>query len=301
MSNFQNELQLASDLVRKSSEITEWFRETGFKTIEKKDHSPVTLADYAAQIFINHNLMNRFPSDQLIAEEHIEDLSDRQEELIKKCFQDLNISIKKFESTINYRGIPSERQWTIDPVDGTKGFIENLSYSIGIGFMINSEPIVCAIGAPNYDERGSAVFRAELGEGSQVSFTGNEFKSITSSFQADLKKARVCISLHNVSTATLSFLDKMEIKKSNRLAMDGMGKFCKVAEGKYDFYIHLKRNMMYSWDFCPGDLLVREAKGNSTDIRGNRLKFKEKNCIITAPGYLFSNNKLSKVILPLLK
>ena len=51
---------------------------------------------------------------------------------------------------------------------------------------------------------------------------------------------------------------------------------------------------MYSWDFCPGDLLIREAKGNSTDISGNRLKFKERNCIITAPGYLFSNTRITK-------
>ena len=165
-------------MVRKASEITEWFRETGFKTIEKKDHSPVTLADYAGQIFINNNLRENFPSDQLIAEEHIEDLSDPQEEIIRKCYQDLNIPIKKFESNLNYQGEPSTRQWTIDPIDGTKGFIANLSYSIGIGFLVDSEPTVSAIGAPNYNEKGLAVFRAELGEGANASYAGkNSFQS----------------------------------------------------------------------------------------------------------------------------
>ncbi len=299
MRKHQNELQLASELVRKTSEITEWFRETGFKTIEKKDHSPVTLADYAGQIYINHHLKDNFPSDQIIAEENIEDLTDRQGEIIRNCYKDLNISIKKFESSLNYRGMPSKRQWTVDPIDGTKGFIANLSYSIGIGFLIDSEPTVSAIAAPNYNEKGLAVFRAELGEGAEASYAGKKFKPIKTSTQSDVKKSRVCISLHNASEATTKFLEDIGIKEENMCAMDGMGKFCMVADSTADFYIHLNRNVMYSWDFCPGDLLIREANGNSTDISGKRLKFKERNCIITAPGYLFSNSELSKIILKL--
>ena len=172
MSSYQKELKIASNLVRKTSEITEWFRETGFKTIEKKDYLPVTLADYAGQIFINNNLKQNFPSDQLIAEEHLENLSDPQEEIIRKCYQDLNIPIQKFESNLNYQGNPSTRQWTIDPIDGTRGFVANLSYSIGIGFLVNNKPTVSAIGAPNYNKKGLAVFRAELGEGAEASYAG---------------------------------------------------------------------------------------------------------------------------------
>ena len=301
MTNYQTELEIASRLVCEASKITEWFREKGFKKIEKLDHSPVTLADYASQIFINHHLKNNFPSDQFFAEEMVESLTDSEKTAIRECFQALEIPITDFELTLNYRGRKSTRQWTIDPVDGTKGFVENLSYSIGIGLLVNLNPTISAIGVPNYDERGLAVFRAELGEGATASYAEKNFVPIKTSSQSDLTESRVCLSLHNASDATLSFLDKARIKESNRLAMDGMGKFCKVADGSYDFYIHLNRSMMYSWDFCPGDLLIREAKGNSTDIRGNRLKFKEKHCLITAPGYVFSNDKLPNVIFPMLK
>ncbi len=301
MSKYQKELQIAADLVNKASEVTEWFRESGFRIIEKKDSSPVTLADYAGQIFINHQLKKLFPSDQIIAEENIEELTGRQEEMIRNCFQDLNIPIKNFKSTLNYRGTPSNRQWTVDPVDGTKGFIENLSYSIGIGFMVDSEPKVSAIASPNYYKKKLGVFRAELGKGAEISLAGKEFTPISVSSHSDLQSAKVCISLHNVSKATLNFLDEVGIGKKNRLPMDGMGKFCKVAEGSYDFYIHLKRNVMYSWDFCPGELLVREAGGISSDIKGNRLQFKDRNCVITAPGYLFSNKELAQSIYSILK
>ncbi|MBN2156534.1 MAG: hypothetical protein JW776_10870 [Candidatus Lokiarchaeota archaeon] len=297
MSKYKQEIELARKLVKKAAGITEWFRETGFRTLEKRDHSPVTLADYASQIFINYNLRKVFPGDQIFAEEVIDELSSSQEEIIQRCFHDQKIDIKNLKSTLNYRGNLSNRQWTIDPVDGTKGFVEHLSYSIGISLVVNSEPIVSAIAAPNYDDDGLAVFSAELGQGAEASFGGRKFHPVHVSSQKQLKNARVCISLHNLSDATLSFLNKIGIKESNRLSMDGMGKFCKIADGSYDFYTHLNRSKMYSWDFCPGDLLVREAGGFSTDISGKKLQFKEKICEITAPGYVFSNEHLHKEIL----
>jgi 3'(2'), 5'-bisphosphate nucleotidase len=299
MSKYQNELQIASDVVTKTSEISEWFRETGFRIIEKQDHSPVTLADYAGQIYINHHLKKHFPKDQIIAEEHIKDLTDRQERIIRTCFQDLNIPIKKFESSLNYRGTTSRRQWTVDPIDGTKGFIANLSYSIGIGFMVNTEPIVSAIASPNFDERGLGIFRAELGQGAEASYNKKKFQSIHVSNELDLSKAKVCISLHNVSEKTLKFLKKHNIRKSSQLQMDGMGKFCKVADGTADYYFHLNRSKMFVWDYCPGDLLVREAGGKSTDIKNNRLKFRDNLCVISAPGYVFCNNAIHKKLLTL--
>ena len=76
-----------------------------------------------------------------------------------------------------------------------------------------------------------------------------------------MRKSKVCISLHNASEATLKFLKEIGIKEENKCAMDGMGKFCMVADATADFYIHLNRNVMYSWDFCPGDLLIRELRG----------------------------------------
>ena len=69
-----------------------------------------------------------------------------------------------FKEIINYGGKPSEYTWTIDPIDGTQGYIEGLSYAIGIGFIDGSQPTISVISVPNYDERGLAIFYAERGD-----------------------------------------------------------------------------------------------------------------------------------------
>ena len=52
MSRFKKELKFAVELVRKATEITEWFRKHGFESFLKSDQSPVTLADFASQLYI---------------------------------------------------------------------------------------------------------------------------------------------------------------------------------------------------------------------------------------------------------
>jgi 3'-phosphoadenosine 5'-phosphosulfate (PAPS) 3'-phosphatase len=243
----------------------------------------------------------RLSTRSIIAEENVDSLLPTQESIIKKCIRDLNIPINELKSTLNYRGVPSKRKWQVDPIDGTKGYIENSPYSILIGLMIDSEPIVSAISCPLYDHRGFSVFKTELNQGAYASFGKEGFLTIEVSPETSIKDARVCLSRHNASEATVEFLDKLGIKQSNRLAMDGMGKFCKVAVGKYDVYLNLNRRVMFSWDYGPGDLLIREAKWHSSDIYGNRLKFDKQFCIISAPGYIFSINTLPEVILSLLE
>ena len=152
MSKYQDELTLAINIVKKASKITEWFKSHGFQSYKKKDKSPVTLADFASQIFILSQLKEKFYEDQIFAEEESSLFSNDIEVLIKKCFIDNNLKLnEEFSSLLNYRGPQSSRQWIVDPIDGTKGYLRGLSYAIGIGLMENSEPMMCAIGVPNYN------------------------------------------------------------------------------------------------------------------------------------------------------
>ena len=73
-----------------------------------------------------------------------------------------------------------------------------------------------------------------------------------------------------------------------------------VADGTADLYIKpLDEKHSFTWDFLPGDLIVREAGGEVTDLKGKRLKFKNKKCIWSAPGIFASNGDLQKKILEL--
>ena len=304
MSYYNRELKFAIDIVRKASIITEWFRKKGIESFsfKKSDHSPVTLADFASQIYLISQLREYFQDDQIIAEEeNIEFIDLKAENLIKQCFEELNINeLEILKENIGYHGKSSERQWTIDPIDGTIGYQKGLSYVIGVGFMIESNPKICAIAVPNYNEESLAIFSAEENQGAQASYNKNVVKPIKVNHNEDIHNIRLCHSLHYDQPWVLNFAQDIGIR--NFIQIDSMAKFCMVADGTADLYIKpLDQEHSFTWDFMPGDLLVREAGGNVTDLNGERLKFKEKKCLWTKPGIIASNSRLQKKIIELIK
>ena len=200
-------------------------------------------------------------------------------------------SISDLKGLLNYRGQMSARQWTIDPIDGTKGFMKGLKYAIGIGLMVNSDTKISIISVPEYKKNGLSIFVAEQGQGAKASYGGKDFEAIHVSDQKNLKKARLCQSLHYDLPWVTQFADKLGIEK--RIKMDSMAKFCLVADGSYDLYIKpIMGFRAFTWDYGPGDLLVREAGGKVTDLDEERLTFEEEKCILKAPGIISSNGAL---------
>ena len=304
MSSFNKELSLAIKLVKKASEITEWFRKEKILSFKKEDESPVTLADFASQIFIISKIKELFPEDQIVAEEDSGSgafINLNAEDIIKKCYNSLNLVIEDdFTDTLNYRGLVSKRQWTIDPIDGTKGFQKHLAYAIGIGFMVQSEPTVCAISVPNYIERNLTIFSAEKNHGAKVSYVNQNFTPIKVSENKIFKNFRMCHSLHYNKPWVKNFARSLDI--TYFVPMDSMAKLCMVADGTADLYIKpLNINRSFTWDFLPGDLLVKEAGGTITDLNGNSIIYLNEKCIVTAPGLIASNGVLHKDLLNALK
>ena len=290
MVNYFKELSLAVSLARKASEITEWFRTKHSSSFIKKDDSPVTLADFASQIFIISEIRKKFPEDQIIAEEESSNfLNSNAKDLLKRCYKSLRINIEKsLKESLDYRGPNSNRQWTVDPIDGTKGFQKNLAYAIGIGLMVQFEPMVSAIGVPNYKNTSLSIFSAEKNKGAKVSHGDQNFTKIRVSEIKELKTSRMCYSLHYNKPWVLDFAQSLGI--TNFIAMDSMAKLCMVAEGSAEIYVKpMNIQRSFTWDFLPGELLVKEAGGVITDINGNLIKYKNDKCKVTAPGLIASN------------
>jgi 3'(2'), 5'-bisphosphate nucleotidase len=294
MKSFERELKIAIETVKVATEITKWFSRVGFKSFQKQDNSPVTLADYASQFFITFKITQSFPEDQIIAEETNEiNLSEDELDLIKLCYGDLNIDI---EIDLPQKKLKSERQWTVDPIDGTKGFQKHLSYAIGIGLMINSNPRISIIGVPNFNEKGTAIFIAEKENGAKVSYGGEPFSLIEVSKQDTLSESLMCHSLHYDEPWVMKFASEINITKF--IQMDSMAKFCLISNGDADIYVKpLNKERSFSWDFLPGTLLVSEAGGKVSDLNGNPLKFLDEKLIVTAPGLIASNSYIHQEIL----
>ncbi|MFW9882539.1 MAG: inositol monophosphatase family protein [Candidatus Thorarchaeota archaeon] len=304
MVDYKREVKLAIDIIKIASKITEWFRKRGIESFSfnKSDQSPVTLADFASQIYLINKLVEHFPDDKIIAEEeNIEFIDSKAENLIKQCFHELNLNeFEILKENVKYRGKISKRQWTIDPIDGTIGYQKGLLYAIGLGLMVDSNPKISVIAIPNYNQKPLAIFIAEEGKGAKVSYKNGDFKPIVVSKKDDLQNVRLCHSLHYDQPWVINFAKSIGI--SNLIQIDSMAKFCMVAEGTADVYIKpLDVAHSFTWDFMPGDLIIREAGGDITDLNGVRLKFKEEKCLWTAPGIIASNGILQNTILDLYK
>ena len=75
-----------------------------------------------------------------------------------------------------------------------------------------------------------------------------------------------------------------------------------IADGTADLYIKpMNKNISFIWDFLPGTLLVQEAGGNITDLRGTTIEFNNDKCIVSAPGLIASNSMIHNDIIEKLK
>ena len=132
-------------------------------------------------------------------------------------------------------------------------------------------------------------------------------------FSSDLKRKDWLYKFVNLYSFYIGKRIKNEIKEwINKLgeiieakkiiSMDGMGKFCMVADGSADFYVReMNLDYSFSWDYMPGDLLVREAGGTVTDLNEVNLTFEKKKCKWTAPSIIVSNGILHDDIISNIK
>ncbi|MGI9535345.1 MAG: inositol monophosphatase family protein, partial [Thermodesulfobacteriota bacterium] len=128
------------------------------ETMEKKDKSPVTVADFGAQAIVIHELINAFPDDPIVAEEDARELTicggDPLRESVVKHLESYlpGLSEGDIISRINmgvHEGGKEGRFWTLDPIDGTKGFLRNQQYAVALALIENGEVVLGVLGCPN--------------------------------------------------------------------------------------------------------------------------------------------------------
>ena len=120
-------LEIAVDIVRRAGELTlQWFQSSSLTIERKRDGTPVTQADRAAEVFIRDELRRRFPDDSIVGEEFADHVGS------------------------------SARMWYIDPIDGTKAFSHGVPlYSNLLGLLDRDGS---AIGVINIPALGEVVY-----------------------------------------------------------------------------------------------------------------------------------------------
>jgi len=200
------------------------------------------------------------------------------------------------------------RVWTLDPIDGTKGFLRQGQFAVCLALMDNGVPVLSVMGCPNLPlspaiingERG-VLFVAVKGHGSwQRALSkpvddGAAWTRIFVHTVTDPANAILCESVeaaHSAHASVTQMATEIGIVRPS-LRLDSQCKYALVARGEATLYVRLPTDASYVekiWDHVPGWLLVKEAGGQVTDAHGKPLNFVHGHTLKGNAGIIASNS-----------
>lgn len=324
-----SEVRFALEAVRKGSLLAKKIRQDiGHASVSKTDRSPVTIADFTVQASVVYDLHKAFPKDPLIGEEDSEILrSESGKEIFSKVCDYLKSAFPESKSDEVCQWIdrgkaePTNRFWTLDPIDGTKGFVRGGQYAICLALIEKGIVKIGVMGCPNLENASTEKINGEgslmiavRGQGAWFipleasEFHEKNFRPLQVSKRDVPKEARVIQSVeeaHKDSKGSQDLLRRLGIQKENVL-MDSQAKHAVLASGTCDLLFYLTNpanpyRFIKIWDQAPGSLIIEEAGGRITDLDGKDLDFSAGKALAKNRGVLASNGLLHNAALAALK
>lgn len=228
--------QLVTELkkiIKEAGKMALDYREAGLKIERKADDSPVTNADKEISSFIHSHLINLTPDVPIICEER---------------------PPVTFDKTKSF--------WLIDPIDGTRSYINNKdSFTVNIAVVDNEKATYGFVYQPTIDRLyytdENMQFCVEVA-GKPVSHNVH----IQDGFVAVVSSR----SFNEKTAAYLKMNNFAEI-----IAVPSSIKLCMIAEGASDVYPKFGPTM--EWDIAAGHALICAAGGEITTLDGQALQY----------------------------
>lgn len=151
--------------------------------------------------------------------------------------------------------LDTECVWIVDPIDGTRAFLDGRKeFSIAVALTVDGQPVSAAVYNPATDE----MFDAVAGGGTRLNG-----ETVTVSAAAGLDGAKLLMSRSELRRADWP----REFDECAMTSVSSMAyKLALVAAGRFDATATLwPKN---EWDIVAGDLLLREAGGRMGDSAG---------------------------------
>jgi 3'(2'), 5'-bisphosphate nucleotidase len=287
--------------------------------LAKKDKSPVTVADFGSQAAVCNILAEAFPHDTIVAEEDAAELRlPENEALLVQVVNHVRAIEARTDTLSVLRAIDrgaaqsgARRFWTLDPIDGTKGFLRREQYAIALALIVEGRVTVAALACPNLPlDAGNpyhvgAVFLAVRGQGAFIRALDDadlpETRVVVSSTNTP-DQARFCESVesgHSAHDDSQRIAEHLQIS-ADPVRLDSQAKYGVVARGQADLYLRLPTRADYRekiWDHAAGTLVVEEAGGIVTDIDGKPLDFTHGRELVFNRGIVASNGRLHQAAL----
>lgn len=292
--------------------------------IDKEDRSPVTVADFGAQAIISETLAANFPHVPLVAEEDSALLRNPDNETLKALVIDYvhcysphpSEESEIFKAIDRGKGQGGDRSrfWTLDPIDGTKGFMRGDQYAVALALIEQGEVTLGVMGCPNLPLRSfqekdplGCLFAAVKGEGTYIrGLDDPEEMRITVSTLSDPAETLFCESFeasHSSHDQVVQILKNLGVRRPP-LRMDGQGKYGLLARGEGTVYLRLPTTKSYEekiWDHAAGTIIVEEAGGRVTDMHGKPLDFSLGRTLNNNQGIVATNSLLHERVLEAIK
>jgi 3'(2'), 5'-bisphosphate nucleotidase len=309
---WQREFDVALGAVREGAALARDIRQRiGERALLKADRSPVTVADLAVQALVAHRLGQAFPDDPLVAEEDSASLQlpdagptlQSVLDVLHRAVPDLPAD-QVLEVIDRGRATPGQRFWTLDPVDGTQGFVRGDQYVVALALIVGGRVEIGLLGCPELslgdarrDAVGAIVYAVRNRGAFAGSLGGDEFAPLRVSARREPRLARVLRSFESDHIDIKTFNETIRtlgIEAAPTL-MDSQAKHAVIAAGQAELLIRLPATREFRdkiWDQAAGSLIIEEAGGRVTDMRGNSLDFGTGRMLVRNEGVLASNGHL---------
>ena len=293
---YAQEKLVAVAAVTAAARLCEEIREQKNALVQNKaDQSPVTVADFSSQALICQALSTAFPQDSIIAEENGDMLKQPgMEACLQNVIRYVRRHIPNTQETdvihwINQgNGEWAERYWTLDPIDGTKGYVRGDQYAIALALVEKGEVKVGVMGCPALpesciDESGEKgmLFSAVHNQGAEMIPLGGgnsqEIRVNQINNPQQLQAIESVVSTHSDRSLQRQLAQRLGLTKKV-MQMDSLAKYGVVARGEADLYVRIPLRSKWSrkenvWDHAAGAIMVTEAGGKVSDLLGKPLDF----------------------------
>ena len=283
-------VQQAATLVRRIQE------EMVTAALTKQDRSPVTIADFASQALVGYLLSKKFPEDILVAEEDSAALriDGNTDNLLRVTrFVQAEIPEATPEAVCKWidhgSGEAAARFWTLDPIDGTKGFLRGDQYAVALALVVDDQVQIGVLGCPQLSQahrldvggpgslviaaRGQGAWTAPLNE--PIAYERLRVSTITNPAEARILRS---FESGHTNVSQIDQFSEALGAEVDPVRLDSQAKYAVLAAGKGDLLVRLlsPKKPDYRekiWDQAAGSLVVEEAGGKITDLHGKPLDF----------------------------